>query len=81
MKSMATAWRAWSFAPARVAMTTDSDYDVVVFLRDMPDRFAEPNRLADLLQSLSALLFWMKPASSFMLCLTVRKSITTRGCL
>jgi predicted nucleotidyltransferase len=26
----------------------DSDYDVAVFLRDMPDRFAEMNRLADL---------------------------------
>jgi uncharacterized protein len=26
----------------------DSDYDVAVFLRDMPDRFAEMNRLANL---------------------------------
>src|ERR1700677_3394051 len=26
----------------------DSDYDVVVFLRDMGDRFAEMDRLADL---------------------------------
>ncbi len=26
----------------------DSDYDVAVFLRDMPDRMAEVNRLADL---------------------------------
>lgn len=26
----------------------DSDYDVAVFLRDMSDRFAEMNRLADL---------------------------------
>src|SRR5215471_12143372 len=26
----------------------DSDYDVAVFLRDMPDRMAEMNRLADL---------------------------------
>lgn len=26
----------------------DSDYDVAVFLRDMNDRFAEMNRLADL---------------------------------
>ncbi len=26
----------------------DSDYDVAVFLHDMPDRFAEMNRLADL---------------------------------
>ena len=26
----------------------DSDYDVAVFLRDMPDRAAELNRLADL---------------------------------
>jgi uncharacterized protein len=25
----------------------DSDYDVAVFLRDLPDRFAEMNRLAD----------------------------------
>jgi uncharacterized protein len=30
----------------------DSDYDVAVFLRDMPDRFAEMNRLADLSTSL-----------------------------
>jgi hypothetical protein len=27
---------------------TDSDYDVAVFLRDMPDRIAELYRLADL---------------------------------
>jgi predicted nucleotidyltransferase len=26
----------------------DSDYDIAVFLRDMPDRFQELNRLADL---------------------------------
>src|ERR1700677_4944079 len=26
----------------------DSDYDIAVFLRDMPDRFAEMDRLADL---------------------------------
>src|SRR5271157_2084402 len=26
----------------------DSDYDVAVFLKDMPDRIAELNRLADL---------------------------------
>jgi uncharacterized protein len=26
----------------------DSDYDVAVFLRGMPDRFAEMNRLADI---------------------------------
>lgn len=26
----------------------DSDYDVAVFLRDMPDRFVEMNRLADI---------------------------------
>lgn len=25
----------------------DSDYDIAVFLRDMPDRFAEVRRLAD----------------------------------
>ncbi len=25
----------------------DSDYDIAVFLRDMPDRFAEMNRIAD----------------------------------
>lgn len=30
----------------------DSDYDVAVFLRDMPDRFTEMNRLADLSTSL-----------------------------
>jgi uncharacterized protein len=33
---------------ARGDATTDSDYDVAVFLRDMSDRFAEMNRLADL---------------------------------
>ena len=27
---------------------SDSDYDVAVFLRDMTDRFAEMDRLADL---------------------------------
>lgn len=26
----------------------DSDYDIAVFLRDMPDRFAEVHRLADI---------------------------------
>jgi uncharacterized protein len=35
-------------APARGDARKDSDYDVAVFLRDMPDRFAEMNRLADL---------------------------------
>lgn len=33
---------------ARGDAQEDSDYDVAVFLRDMPDRFAELNRLADL---------------------------------
>jgi uncharacterized protein len=33
---------------ARGDASKDSDYDVAVFLRDMPDRFAEMNRLADL---------------------------------
>src|SRR5690349_19121681 len=33
---------------ARGDAGTDSDYDVAVFLRDMSDRFAEMNRLADL---------------------------------
>ena len=33
---------------ARGDAQPDSDYDVAVFLRDMPDRFAEMNRLADL---------------------------------
>src|SRR5271166_3840805 len=33
---------------ARGDAQPDSDYDVAVFLRDMPDRFAELNRLADL---------------------------------
>ncbi len=33
---------------ARGDAEPDSDYDVAVFLRDMPDRFAEMNRLADL---------------------------------
>lgn len=33
---------------ARGDARPDSDYDVAVFLRDMGDRFAEMNRLADL---------------------------------
>ncbi len=33
---------------ARGDGTLDSDYDIAVFLRDMGDRFAEMNRLADL---------------------------------
>jgi uncharacterized protein len=33
---------------ARGDAVPDSDYDVAVFLHDMPDRFAEMNRLADL---------------------------------
>jgi uncharacterized protein len=33
---------------ARGDAGTDSDYDVAVFLRDMPDRPAEMNRLADI---------------------------------
>lgn len=33
---------------ARSDAREDSDYDVAVFLRYMPDRFAEMNRLADL---------------------------------
>lgn len=33
---------------ARGDARTDSDYDVAVFLRNMPDRMAELNRLADL---------------------------------
>jgi uncharacterized protein len=33
---------------ARGDAKPDSDYDVAVFLRDMADRFAEMNRLADL---------------------------------
>jgi predicted nucleotidyltransferase len=33
---------------ARGDAHADSDYDVAVFLRDMADRFAEMNRLADL---------------------------------
>jgi uncharacterized protein len=32
---------------ARGDAEPDSDYDVAVFLRDMPDRFAEMNRLAE----------------------------------
>jgi predicted nucleotidyltransferase len=32
---------------ARGDVQPDSDYDVAVFLRDMPDRMAELNRLAD----------------------------------
>ncbi len=33
---------------ARGDVEPDSDYDVAVFLRDLPDRFAELDRLADL---------------------------------
>jgi len=33
---------------ARGDAQADSDYDVAVFLRDMPDRMVEMNRLADL---------------------------------
>ena len=33
---------------ARGDASPDSDYDVAVFLRNMPDRMAEINRLADL---------------------------------
>jgi len=33
---------------ARGDAQPDSDYDIAVFLRDMPDRFEEMNRLADL---------------------------------
>ena len=33
---------------ARGDANADSDYDVAVFLRDMADRFAEMDRLADL---------------------------------
>jgi predicted nucleotidyltransferase len=33
---------------ARGDAQPDSDYDVAVFLRDMPDRFVEMDRLADL---------------------------------
>jgi predicted nucleotidyltransferase len=33
---------------ARRDARPDSDYDVAVFLRDMPDRFEEMNRLADI---------------------------------
>jgi predicted nucleotidyltransferase len=33
---------------ARGEAGTDSDYDVAVFLRDMPDRAKEMNRLADI---------------------------------
>jgi predicted nucleotidyltransferase len=33
---------------ARGNARPDSDYDVAVFLRDMPDRFAEIDRLADI---------------------------------
>jgi predicted nucleotidyltransferase len=33
---------------ARGDARADSDYDVAVFLRDIQDRFAEMNRLADL---------------------------------
>jgi hypothetical protein len=37
-----------SLVRARGDAALESDYDVAVFLRDMPDRFAEMDRLADL---------------------------------
>ncbi len=37
---------------ARGDARADSDYDIAVFLRDMPDRAAELNRLADISTSL-----------------------------
>ncbi len=37
---------------ARGDARKDSDYDVAVFLRDMPDRMVELNRLADLSTSI-----------------------------
>jgi uncharacterized protein len=37
---------------ARGVAGPDSDYDVAVFLRDMPDRFAKMDRLADLSTSI-----------------------------
>jgi len=47
-KSTAAAWRVSCYlGRARGDAGPDSDYDVAVFLRDMPDRFAEMNRLAD----------------------------------
>ena len=49
MNSMASGLSAWCCtARGRAAMRADSDYDVAVFLRDMPDRIAELYRLADL---------------------------------
>ena len=49
MRFTARAWSAWCFsARARGDAGPDSDYDVAVFLRDMPNRMAEMNRLADL---------------------------------
>ena len=45
MNSMASGLSAWCCTARGHA---DSDYDVAVFVRDMPDRIAELYRLADL---------------------------------
>ncbi len=48
MRYTAVAWRAWCCsARARGDARPDSDYDIAVLLREMPDRFAELHRLAD----------------------------------
>ena len=48
MKFTATVWRAsCCLVRARGDAQPDSDYDISVFLRDMPDRFVEMRRLAD----------------------------------
>jgi uncharacterized protein len=53
MTCMATVLSGWCCsAPARGDAHAESDFDVAVFLRDMADRSAEMDRLADLGSSL-----------------------------
>ena len=60
---------------ARGDAREDSDYDVAVFLRDMPDRIAELYRLADLSSAFST-----KPAHSFTHWSIRPASTTIRAC-
>ena len=57
------------------ARAADSDYDVSVFLRDMPDRMVEMNRLADLGTAILD-----EPASSSTRCRIARVRITKSAC-
>ena len=56
---------------ARGDAEPDSDYDVAVFLRDLPDRFAEMNGLP-----MSLPKFFTAKASSFTRCLIGRMPTT-----